>query len=534
MTRIPLIIIMLLGLLWGQGAHAQTFVPDASPGAEQQDPFAPSPPLVLPPDVIEDAFKKQSTINDAIENGEFDKAVETNTPQKRLAETCQTYEDIQGDVTGNNPAASLTQNFLRAFAALQKAFNAKIADASVGLGLILLVVFSLFYVLRMLFPFTPYGQIADTYNQIFNLWGVAIVVFLIVMNPNFIPNNVVYPIFKSLINANFSLLQVSSTLARDATEGKATTDPSCLGNSGGSDPLERIIRGIVEQTTYAQGVSMNNLCISMSILGFANPNDRDRCFEANKKKEKQEEIEACKKSGFVESASCGLQVTGRYIVGLWGGIWGGAWKALVGLWDLAKNKFSGGNPAEGLFNMIISMIFGFGLFMIALYKYLMIGLYMLEAAMLPFILSAFWSLIMIIGIIPAGREVIKTAFFAVLQGGATIIFLGVGLSVIAAMDSYVWYQFTKDPNLIQSTLVTPKNFMYAWPLWMILITSFAGINALKQARSMAESVFKTGLSLGIADSLFNTFKGMVYFAIDVAGDLATSGVASKVRRVVLR
>jgi hypothetical protein len=172
--------------------------------------------------------------------------------------------------------------------------------------------------------------------------------------------------------------------------------------------------------------------------------------------------------------------------------------------------------------------------MIALYKYLMIGLYMLEAAMLPFILSAFWSLIMIIGIIPAGREVIKTAFFAVLQGGATIIFLGVGLSVIAAMDSYVWYQFTKDPNLIQSTLVTPKNFMYAWPLWMILITSFAGINALKQARSMAESVFKTGLSLGIADSLFDTFKKMVYFAMDVAGDLATSGVASKVRRVVLR
>jgi hypothetical protein len=69
---------------------------------------------------------------------------------------------------------------------------------------------------------------------------------------------------------------------------------------------------------------------------------------------------------------------------------------------------------------------------------------------------------------------------------------------------------------------------------MILITSFAGINALKQARSMAESVFKTGLSLGIADSLFDTFKKMVYFAMDVAGDLATSGVASKVRRVVLR
>ena len=490
MTRIPLIIIMLLGLLWGQGAWAVPVGPLNSSAA---------------------------------------------APQKRLAETCQTYEDIQGDVTGNNPAASLTQNFLRAFAALQKAFNAKIADASVGLGLILLVVFSLFYVLRMLFPFTPYGQIADTYNQIFNLWGVAIVVFLIVMNPNFIPNNVVYPIFKSLINANFSLLQVSSTLARDATEGKATTDPSCLGNSGGSDPLERIIRGIVEQTTYAQGVSMNNLCISMSILGFANPDDRDRCFEANKKKEKQEEIEACKKSGFVESASCGLQVTGRYIVGLWGGIWGGAWKALVGLWDLAKNKFSGGNPAEGLFNMIISMIFAFGLFMIALYIYLMIGLYMLEAAMLPFILSAFWSLIMIIGIIPAGREVIKTAFFAVLQGGATIIFLGVGLSVIAAMDSYVWYQFTQDKEMIQKTLVSsPKSFMYAWPLWMILITSFAGINALKQARSMAESVFKTGLSLGIADTLFDTFKKMVYFAMDVVGDLATSGVASKVRRVVLR
>ena len=424
----------------------------------------------------------------------------------------------------------MTQNFLRAFAALQKAFNAKIADASVGLGLILLVVFSLFYVLRMLFPFTPYGQIADTYNQIFNLWGVAIVVFLIVMNPNFIPNNVVYPIFKSLINANFSLLQVSSTLARDATEGKATTDPSCLGNSGGSDPLERIIRGIVEQTTYAQGVSMNNLCISMSILGFANPDDGDRCFEANKKKEKQEEIEACKKSGLVESASCGLQVTGQFL----GGFFNGAVKALVSLWDLVKNKFSGGNPAEALFNMIIAMIFGFGLFMIALYKYLMIGLYMLEAAMLPFILSAFWSLIMIIGIIPAGREVIKTAFFAVLQGGATIIFLGVGLSVIAAMDSYVWYQFTKDPNLIQSTLVTPKNFMYAWPLWMILITSFAGINALKQARSMAESVFKTGLSLGIADTLFDTFKKMVYFAMDVAGDLAFAGGFSKVRRVVLR
>ena len=485
MTRIPLIIMMLLGLLWGQGAWAVPVGPLNSSAA---------------------------------------------APQKRLAETCQTYEDIQGDVTGNNPAASLTQNFLRAFAALQKAFNAKIADASVGLGLILLVVFSLFYVLRMLFPFTPYGQIADTYNQIFNLWGVAIVVFLIVMNPNFIPNNVVYPIFKSLINANFSLLQVSSTLARDATEGKATTDPSCLGNSGGSDPLERIIRGIVEQTTYAQGVSMNNLCISMSILGFANPNDRDRCFEANKKKEKQEEIKACKEQSVDAKVSCGLQVTGQFL----GGFFNGAVKVLVGLWDLVNNKFSGGNPAEALFNMIIAMIFGFGLFMIALYKYLMIGLYMLEAAMLPFILSAFWSLIMIIGIIPAGREVIKTAFFAVLQGGATIIFLGVGLSVIAAMDSYVWYQFTKDPNLIQSTLVTPKNFMYAWPLWMILITSFAGINALKQARSMAESVFKTGLSLGIADTLFDTFKKMVYFAIDVAGDLATSGVASKVRRVVLR
>ena len=526
MTRIPLIIAMMLGLLWGQGAHAQTFVPDASPGAEQQDPFAPSPPLVLPPDVIEDAFKKQPTINDAIENGEFDKAVETKIPQKRLAETCQTFESIQGDVTGNNPAASLTQNFLRAFAALQKAFNAKIADAAVGLGLILLVLFSLFYVLRMLFPFTPYGQIADTYNQIFNLWGVAIVVFLIVMNPNFIPNNVVYPIFKSLINANFSLLQVSSTLANDATEGKAKTDPSCLGNSGGSDPLERIIRGIVEQTTYAQSVSMNNLCISMSILGFANPDDGDRCFEANK----QQEIEACKKSGFGESVSCGLQITGQFI----GGFFSGAWKVVVALGDLAKNKFSGDNDAEGLFNLIIAMIFGFGLFMIALYKYLMIGLYMLEAAMLPFILSAFWSLIMIIGIIPAGREVIKTAFFAVLQGGATIIFLGLGLSVIAAMDSYVWYQFTQDKDMIQTTLVTPKNFMYAWPLWMILITSFAGINALKQARSMAESVFKTGLSLQIADSLFNTFKGMVYFAIDVAGDLATSGVASKVRRVVLR
>ena len=485
MTRIPLIIMMLLGLLWGQGAWAVPVGPLNSSAA---------------------------------------------APQKRLAETCQTYEDIQGDVTGNNPAASLTQNFLRAFAALQKAFNAKIADASVGLGLILLVVFSLFYVLRMLFPFTPYGQIADTYNQIFNLWGVAIVVFLIVMNPNFIPNNVVYPIFKSLINANFSLLQVSSTLARDATEGKATTDPSCLGNSGGSDPLERIIRGIVEQTTYAQGVSMNNLCISMSILGFANPDDRDRCFEANKKKEKQEEIKACKEQSVDAKVSCGLQVTGQFL----GGFFNGAVKVLVGLWDLVNNKFSGGNPAEALFNMIIAMIFGFGLFMIALYKYLMIGLYMLEAAMLPFILSAFWSLIMIIGIIPAGREVIKTAFFAVLQGGATIIFLGVGLSVIAAMDSYVWYQFTKDPNLIQSTLVTPKNFMYAWPLWMILITSFAGINALKQARSMAESVFKTGLSLGIADTLFDTFKKMVYFAIDVAGDLATSGVASKVRRVVLR
>ena len=204
MTRIPLIIVMLLGLLWGQGAWAVPVAPLNSSAA---------------------------------------------APQKRLAETCQTFESIQGDVTGNNPAASLTQNFLRAFAALQKAFNAKIADAAVGLGLILLVLFSLFYVLRMLFPFTPYGQIADTYNQIFNLWGVAIVVFLIVMNPNFIPNNVVYPIFKSLINANFSLLQVSSTLANNATEGKAKTDPSCLGNSGGSDPLERIIRGIVEQTT---------------------------------------------------------------------------------------------------------------------------------------------------------------------------------------------------------------------------------------------------------------------------------------------
>ena len=481
MTRIPLIIMMLLGLLWGQGAWAVPVGPLNSSAA---------------------------------------------APQKRLAETCQTFESIQGDVTGNNPAASLTQNFLRAFAALQKAFNAKIADAAVGLGLILLVLFSLFYVLRMLFPFTPYGQIADTYNQIFNLWGVAIVVFLIVMNPNFIPNNVVYPIFKSLINANFSLLQVSSTLANDATEGKAKTDPSCLGNSGGSDPLERIIRGIVEQTTYAQGVSMNNLCISMSILGFANPNDRDRCFEANK----QEEIKACKEQSVNAKVSCGLQVAGRFI----GGFFSGTWKVVVALGDLVKNKFWGKNPAEGLFNLIIAMIFGFGLFMIALYKYLIIGLYMLEAAMLPFILSAFWSLIMIIGIIPAGREVIKTAFFAVLQGGATIIFLGVGLSVIAAMDSYVWYQFTKDPNLIQSTLVTPKNFMYAWPLWMILITSFAGINALKQARSMAESVFKTGLSLEIADSLFNTFKGMVYFAMDVVGDLAFAGGFSKVRRVVLR
>jgi hypothetical protein len=172
--------------------------------------------------------------------------------------------------------------------------------------------------------------------------------------------------------------------------------------------------------------------------------------------------------------------------------------------------------------------------MINIYKYLIIGLYMLEAAMLPFILSAVWSLIAIIGIIPAGRDVVKTAFFAVLQGGATIIFLGVGLSVIAAMDTYVWYQFTQDKNMIQTTLVSPKNFMYAWPLWMILITSFAGINALKQARSMAESVFKTGLSLNIADSMFGTFKQMVYFAVDVVGDLATGGQASKVRRVVLR
>jgi hypothetical protein len=518
MTRIPLIIVMLLGLLWGQGAHALTLDTGASP---PEDPFATPTPTPNPDQIIKDALKQPSSLPEG-----FEKAIQGNLDQKRLAETCQTFESIQGDVTGNNPAASLTQNFLRAFAALQKAFNAKIADAAVGLGLILLVLFSLFYVLRMLFPFTPYGQIADTYNQIFNLWGVAIVVFLIVMNPNFIPNNVVYPIFKSLINANFSLLQVSSTLANDATEGKAKTDPSCLGNSGGSDPLERIIRGIVEQTTYAQGVSMNNLCISMSILGFANPENRDRCFEANK----QQEIQACKKSGFGESVSCGLQITGQFI----GGFFSGTLKVLVALGDLAKNKFSGDNDAEGLFNLIIAMIFGFGLFMIALYKYLMIGLYMLEAAMLPFILSAFWSLIMIIGIIPAGREVIKTAFFAVLQGGATIIFLGIGLSVIAAMDSYVWYQFTKDPNLIQSTLVTPKNFMYAWPLWMILITSFAGINALKQARSMAESVFKTGLSLEIADSLFNTFKGMVYFAMDVVGDLALAGGFSKVRRVVLR
>ena len=69
---------------------------------------------------------------------------------------------------------------------------------------------------------------------------------------------------------------------------------------------------------------------------------------------------------------------------------------------------------------------------------------------------------------------------------------------------------------------------------MILITSFAGINALKQARSMAESVFKTGLSLQIADSLFGTFKQMVYFAMDVLGDLASAGGFSKIRRVVLR
>jgi hypothetical protein len=47
-------------------------------------------------------------------------------------------------------------------------------------------------------------------------------------------------------------------------------------------------------------------------------------------------------------------------------------------------------------------------------------------------------------------------------------------------------------------------------------------------------VFKTGLSLQIADSLFNTFKGMVYFAMDVVGDLALAGGFSKVRRVVLR
>ncbi|MFM7621674.1 MAG: hypothetical protein ACKO57_01670 [Alphaproteobacteria bacterium] len=470
--RTPLILMMVLALLWGQGAWAENSIVDSS---------------------------------------------------KRLAETCQTYESIQGDVTGNNPAASLIQNFLRAFAALQQAFNAKIADASVGLGLILLVLFSLFYVLRMLFPFTPYGQVAETYNQIFNLWGVAAVVFLIVMNPNFIPNNVVYPIFKSLINANFSLLQVSSTLANDATEGAAKTDPSCLGQSGGSDPLERIIRGIVEQTTYAQGVSMSNLCISMSIIGFANPDDGDRCFEANKK----EEIKACQKQNVVAKLSCGLQVTGQLF-------WGFVEWVSKGALDLFTNKVWGKNVFEGFFNMIITMIFGFGLFMIALYKYLMIGLYMLEAAMLPFILSSFWSLIMIIGIIPAGREVIKTAFFAVLQGGATLIFLGVGLSVIAAMDTYVWYQFTQDKDMIQKTLVTPKNFMYAWPLWMILITSFAGINALKQARSMAESVFKTGLSLQIADSLFDTFKNMVYFAIDVAGDLVTAGGVSKIRRVVLR
>jgi hypothetical protein len=449
----------------------------------------------------------------------------------RLAETCQDYTTIQRDVTGNNPAASLTQNFLRAFATLQQKFNTKIADASVGLGLILLMLFTLFYVLRMLFPFTPYGQIAETYNQIFNLWGVAIVVFVIVMNPNFIPNNVVYPIFKSLVNANFSLLQISSTVANDATGGAAKTDPSCLGQSGGSDPLERIIRGIVEQTTYAQSVSMSNLCISLAIVGFANPQDGDRCFEANKK---NTVIEACSDEnvakGIGNAALCQARIAGGFLWGLVEGAWG----ILVSLKDLVANKFAGGNIGEAIFNIVIALIFGFGLLMINIYKYLIIGLYMLEAAMLPFILSAFWSLIAIIGIIPAGRDVVKTAFFAVLQGGATIIFLGVGLSVIAAMDTYVWYQFTQDKNMIQTTLVSPKNFMYAWPLWMILITSFAGINALKQARSMAESVFKTGLSLNIADSMFGTFKQMVYFAVDVVGDLATGGQASKVRRVVLR
>ncbi|MFN7666815.1 MAG: hypothetical protein ACK5O4_01160 [bacterium] len=531
MTRIPLIIAMMLGLLWGQGAHAQ--------GGPIVDPNAPTVIQGIggTPTTPPTPTKAQPTINDAINNGDVDKAVEgavgITLPKTRLAETCQTFEDIQGDTTGNNPAASLTQNFLRAFATLQIAFNTKIADASVGLGLILLVVFSLFYVLRMLFPFTPYGQIADTYNQIFNLWGVAIVVFLIVMNPNFIPNNVVYPIFKGLINANFSLLQVSSTLANDATGGKAKTDPSCLGQSGGSDPLERMIRGIVEQTTYAQGVSMSNLCISLSIIGFANPDDGDRCFEANKKREKQYQTNFCKQEGNAAAVFCAVDTIGG-VLEFFGGLVQGALGVLKGTMDLVGNKFSGGNVAEGLFNTAIALIFGFGLFMIALYKYLMIGLYMLEAAMLPFILSAFWSLIMIIGIIPAGREVIKTAFFAVLQGGATIIFLGVGLSVIAAMDTFVWYQFTKDPNMIQKTLVGSTNFMYAWPLWMILITSFAGINALKQARSMAESVFKTGLSLEIADSLFNTFKGMVYFAMDVVGDLAFAGGFSKIRRVVLR
>ena len=526
MIRIMILLILLGG--WGQGAWAATL--------GKSDPFTPPPASTPAPD------PSSATPSGTSDPREFGKISVPNVGtinafdpgEKRLAETCQTYESmfvVQGDITANNPAASLIQNFLRAFAALQQAFNTKIADAAVGLGLILLVLFSLFYGLRLVFPFTPYGQIAETYNQIFNLWGVAAVVFLIVMNPNFIPNNVVYPVFKSLVNANFTLLQVSSTLANEATEGASKTDPSCLGKSGGNNPLERIIRGIVEQTTYAQGVSMNNLCISLSIIGFADPDDGDRCLEANRKKGI---IEACKAEnvakGLLEAAWCEAVIEGQFLAGAFMG----ALNLIEGLFTMAWKALSAENPFMVLLNVVIKMIFGFGLFMIALYKYLMIGLYMLEAAMLPFILSAFWSLILIVGIIPAGREVIKTAFFAVLQGGATIIFLGVGLSVIAAMDTYVWYQFTKDPNMVQTTLVSSKNFMYAWPLWMILITSFAGINALKQARSMAESVFKTGLSLQIADSLFGTFKQMVYFAMDVLGDLASAGGFSKIRRVVLR
>ena len=464
--------------------------------------------------------------------------INTEIKGSNLASTCQTYDDIQADTTGNNPAATLTKVFLRGMAKLQEKFNAKIANASIGLGLILLALFSLFYIMRLLFPFTPFGQIAETYNKLFNLWGVGLVVFLIILNPNFIPNNIVYPIFKSLINANYSLMNISSTMVNGIGDKKTTPpDASCLGKSNkNEDDLEQIIRGIIEQTTYAQRISMANLCVSLSSIGYADPKDGDKCFQ--KSKENASTAKLCSDEeiakGYANAQLCNLQTAGNAVTAAAGGVW---WlvKATFGFGiGVAKTLFFGADSIQDkMAKAVLMMIFGFGLFMAALYKYMIIGLYMLEAAMLPFILSSFWSLIAVIGIIPSGRGVAKIAFFAVLQGGATIIFLGVAISIFSAIDSYIWYQFLSDAEEVSKTMIR-QNVQYQPLFWLIGITTFCGIKALKQARSMAEALFKTGLDINFADGMFDTIKKTLYFVADIAGDFATGGTFSRVRKVVLK